>query len=248
MVSQLSARLLNLNRIANSNDNSSNGSKSNRGAQSTKSNGRSSAGGYMADSETLSSTGNTSCDSSPSCFVDVLPGHHKREHASSIDTRDVKRRKMFEANYLASTVGAELARAGKSAPQVRVNPNVDYVESKSLTTPFLVPQAPLKGVFQADYCANMDNIVSACSSFYQIPTEALLSSKDNGVAREEMSPSSISGDSDASDEPSKPIKTSAGPSFITMGEALSISMEPRYVSIAFVQLFDSYAQMVLYLT
>jgi hypothetical protein len=242
MVSQLSARLSNFNSIENSSDNSSNGSMSNRGAQSTKSHGRSSAGGYMADMENSSSTGNASCDSSPSCFVDVLPGHHKRERVSSIDSSDVKRRKTLEANYLASTVGFELARAGKSAPLVRSNPHVDHVQNKSLTTPFLVVQAPLKGIFQTDYCANMSNIISACSSFYQIPAETLLSSKEKGIFTEEMCTSSVSGDSEddnACGNPSKPVKTSGEPSFITMGDALSISTEPRYVSIALVQLVDT---------
>jgi hypothetical protein len=238
MVSQLSARLLNFNSIENSSDNSSNGSKSNGGAQSTKSRGRSSAGGYMADME--SSTGNTSCDSSPACFVDVLPGHHKRENTSSIDSGDVKRRKTLEANYLASTVGFELARAGKSAPLMRINPHVDHVQNKTLTTPFLVAQAPLTGVFQTDYCANMHNIISACSSFYQIPTETLLSKKETGICREELCTSSVSGDSEddivcsnACIDTAKPdTKTAAcEASFITMGDALSISMEPRYVSI-----------------
>jgi hypothetical protein len=190
----------------------------------------------MADIENASSTGNTSCDSSPACIVDVLPGHHKREHVASINSRDAKRRKILEAKYLASTVGSELARVGKSAPRVRPNPLVDHVQNKSLTTPFLVAQAPLTGIFQTDYCANMHNIISACSSFYQIPTEALLSSKEKGICREEMCTSSVSGDSEdsnACDDPSNIGETSSGPSFITMGEALSISMEPRYVSFAF---------------
>jgi hypothetical protein len=234
MVSQLSARLLSLNRIENSSDISSNGSKSNREAKSTKSLGRSSTEGYTADMENSSSTGNTSCDSAQSGVVDVLPGHHKRESVSSIDTRDAKRRKTLEENYLASTVGFELARAGKSAPLVRSNPQVDHVQNKSLTTPFLVAQAPLKGIFQTDYCANMQNIISACSSFYQIPAETLLFKKETGIYREELCTSSVSGDSEddnACINLSKADNTSGKPSFITMGDALSISMEPRYVSI-----------------
>ncbi len=198
----------------------------------------------MADMENSSSTGNTSCDSSPASFVDVLPGHHKRENLSSINSRDAKRRKTLEANYLASTVGFELTRAGKSAPLVRSNPHVDHVQNKSLTTPFLVAQAPLTGVFQTDYCANMHNIISACSSFYQIPAETLLSKKEKGVFREELCTSSVSGDSEdnnACADASKQDKASSEASPITMGDALSISMEPRYVSIAFYQqLFDSF--------
>jgi hypothetical protein len=190
----------------------------------------------MADMENSSSTGNTSCDSAQSGVVDVLPGHHKRENVSSIDSRDVKRRKTLEQNYLASTVGFELARAGKSAPLVRSNPQVDHVQNKSLTTPFLVAQAPLKGIFQtADYCSNMHNIISACSSFYQIPAETLLSKKETGICREELCTSSVSGDSEddtACVDLSKADQTSSEPSYITMGDALSISMEPRYVSIA----------------
>jgi hypothetical protein len=192
----------------------------------------------MADMENSSSTGNTSCDSSPACFVDVLPGHHKRENASSVDSRDLKRRKTLEENYLASTVGFELARAGKSTPLVRINPRVDHVQNKSLTTPFLVAQAPLTGVFQTDYCSNMHNIISACSSFYQIPAETLLSKKEKGICTEELCTSSVSGDSEDENactctDTSKPVKIAQAceASFITMGDALSISMEPRYVSI-----------------
>jgi hypothetical protein len=145
---------------------------------------------------------------------------------------------------MASTIKRELARAGRNAPLVRANALVELVENKQLTTPFLVPEASLQGLFHTSYSTSLDDMMRASSSFYQLPSKEE-HVKGNSNAGEEISTSSVSdGNSedsrsncnrntcdDPSNETASEPKAELVPSSISMGEALAISTEPRYVSI-----------------
>jgi len=206
--------------------------------------------GYVADMEQLhvTSTG------APPVFIDMYSHHRKRELTSN-DERAKKNRKIQgqiqEMNYLATTAKADIARGEKHVPVVRTQcprtlasmagvdmTKVQLVTSNKLTSPFLTAQSggpPIVSPMERDnYYGDINDMIQSCSSFYQLPIQ-LEETKLSSAADTESSTSSVTDTeseecNEVSTEEEDPSRTNNDASLITMGEALSISRQPRYVA------------------
>jgi hypothetical protein len=245
MVSQLSARLLNCYSSGNSSGSSSKGNPQSQTSTSKPS------GGYTADiesqlslSEVKKSVGDGN-GSLPLC-IDLLYGHHKRENASE-NSRDPKRRKILELNYLASTAKIELARAGKSCPAIRVdNPcmlatsegvdmsKVHFLLGKKVASPFLAPRATLETISQESYLDGIIGVFRTCSSHYKPPPVSSVSETRSDMGADGDGTTSFVTDNESDDgEEAKTddIGNYSKDQSITMADALSLCKQPRYVEI-----------------
>jgi hypothetical protein len=194
-----------------------------------------SSGGYMADIDSSTSSGPSGSGviTTPPFYIGLLPGHRKREGGGLDSARSTKRREVLETEYLASTATRELSRAGRTARVVRSTSKVQLVSSSKMMSPFLIQRNTPSNGFHDDYSTSISDAVQACGSFYKMLPPAVVATGLQSKARSESTTGSVSNDDslDGNDEKLQEVASFlATPSSMTMGEALSISTEARYVS------------------
>jgi hypothetical protein len=165
--------------------------------------------------------------------------------ALSIKTRNVpevpptKRQKLLERNYAASTVKSDLARGGIPFPCLRQVPRViqgadvdiskiEHVSAKdfdkrSVLAPATTYISPFD--FRNDCSSIVNELLQDARSFYALPVgeQKQQDAGKQGDSESESSTSSMTDSPDDEDDQKNDI------TFVTMGDALSISKIPRYV-------------------
>lgn len=201
--------------------------------------------GYSADQEQSAQT------TAPPFYIDLL-SHHGKRHASDDHHHDgapdEKKRRLenqMEVNYLAHTARHEISRGGRSYPTIntkkpRVLPvGVDYshvtlVHSKDFFMPPRKPAASswnMTMTMSPDLCMDaLQSIIKSCSSHYRgvsNPPVAPLGRPEQKTPETEEDSSDVASTTSSVTEDGDdvaPPKTT-----ISMGQALSISKQPRYV-------------------
>lgn len=203
--------------------------------------------GYSADQEQSAQA------AAPPFYIDLLSRHGKRHATDDLHdgAPDEKRKRVeneMETNYLAHSARHEIARGGLRCPKINLKKprlasagidfsHVSLIHSKDF---FMTPRKPdtskspwnVTMSMSPDLCIDaLQSIVKSCYSHYQgvsnVPAEP--------VARTESKTSETEGDasdvaSTTSSVTEDGVEEVAAPkSTISMGQALSISKQPRYV-------------------
>ena len=244
MVSPLTDRLL--SGYSSSETNSSNGRQSSgAGAKPTTD-----SGGYSADHE-LSNQGTP-----PPFYIDLLSRHHKRHASGSPQGQlpDEKKKRIEhekEVSYLAHVARHEMARGGIKSSKIntkkpRMLPypidmsKVSLVHSKNF---FTLPRKPVETsawnmtlTMSPDLCFDaLQSIIKSCSDHYQgVPggpvAAPVLADSVKPAPEMEGDTSDVASTTSSVTEDGDPSSSEDSTKVpISMGDALTISKQPRYV-------------------
>ena len=184
--------------------------------------------GYSADRES-----NASSTIPPVFSIDFLSRNKKRESRGTPASERSKRLKVQEMNYSAATAKSELTRAGLKVPLLKKESMkvVDHRYSSAVAdSPYLYSNAAPK----MDDVSPLASIIDSCDAFYaalpKIPaaTESDNSQQNRSPSEYESSTSSVTDNDENSD--SSVSGEEAKTKVVSMGEALSLSKEARYVT------------------
>uniref|UniRef100_A0A7S3L6B6 Uncharacterized protein n=1 Tax=Amphora coffeiformis TaxID=265554 RepID=A0A7S3L6B6_9STRA len=248
MVSTLTDRLF--SGYSSSETNSSTGRRGNHEPKSAPTTDRDS-GGYSADLENSAGT-------PPPFYIDLL-SHHRKRHASGeyhADAPDEKKKRVEheqEMNYIAHTARRELAHGGLRYPKIncrkpRMVPGpinmskVSLVSSKDFAKSQKRPVTSAWNVtltMSPDLCLDsLTSIIKSCSDHYRgVPCvaaampqpstckESVMDGDSSDVASTTSSVTEEGVDEVAAGESEAETSKVA----ISMGQALTISKQPRYV-------------------